>query len=149
VTPLIIWIIISVTALVIDIATSAFLFLWFTIGGIAAIIALIFGSNIAVQVITFIAVSAVSMALGYPLIRSTLKGTIKKTSTMEESYIGREITVDEDLVQTARAKIDGIYWTIKNIGEPVKKGDKVKITGLEGNKLVVKKEKLEKKEEEK
>jgi membrane protein implicated in regulation of membrane protease activity len=68
---------------------------------------------------------------------------------MEESYIGREITVDEDLVQTARAKIDGIYWTIKNIGEPVKKGDKVKITGLEGNKLVVKKEKLEKKEEEK
>jgi membrane protein implicated in regulation of membrane protease activity len=149
VTPLIIWIIISVTALVIDIATSAFLFLWFTVGGIAAIIALIFGSNIAVQVITFIAVSAVSMALGYPLIRSTLKGTIKKTSTMEESYIGREITVDEDLVQTARAKIDGIYWTIKNIGEPVKKGDKVKITGLEGNKLVVKKEKLEKKEEEK
>jgi membrane protein implicated in regulation of membrane protease activity len=149
VTPLIIWIIISVAALVIDIATSAFLFLWFTVGGIAAIIALIFGSNIAVQVITFIAVSAVSMALGYPLIRSTLKGTIKKTSTMEESYIGREITVDEDLVQTARAKIDGIYWTIKNIGEPVKKGDKVKITGLEGNKLVVKKEKLEKKEEEK
>jgi membrane protein implicated in regulation of membrane protease activity len=149
VTPLIIWIIISVAALVIDIATSAFLFLWFTVGGIAAIIALIFGSNIAVQVITFIAVSAVSMALGYPLIRRTLKGTIKKTSTMEESYIGREITVDEDLVQTARAKIDGIYWTIKNIGEPVKKGDKVKITGLEGNKLVVKKEKLEKKEEEK
>lgn len=148
-TPLIIWIIISVAALVIDIATSAFLFLWFTVGGIAAIIALIFGSNIAVQVITFIAVSAVSMALGYPLIRSTLKGTIKKTSTMEESYMGREITVDEDLVETARVKIDGIYWTIKNIGEPVKKGDKVKITGLDGNKLVVKKEKFEKKEEEK
>ena len=148
-TPLIIWIIISVAALVIDIATSAFLFMWFTVGGIAAIIALIFGSSIAVQVITFIAVSAVSMGAGYPLIKSTLKGTVKKTSTMEESYIGREITVDEDLVETARAKIDGIYWTIKNIGEPVKKGDKVKITGLEGNKLVVKKEKLEKKEEEK
>jgi membrane protein implicated in regulation of membrane protease activity len=149
VTLLIIWIIISVAALVIDIATSTFLFLWFTVGGIAAIMALIFGSNIAVQVITFIAVSAVSMALGYPLIKNMLRGTIKKTSTMEESYIGREITVDEDLIETARAKIDGIYWTIKNVGDPVKKGDKVKITGIEGNKLVVRKEKFEKKEEEK
>ena len=148
-TPLIIWIIISVAALVIDITTSAFLFMWFTVGGIAAIMALIFGANIAVQVITFIAVSAVSMALGYPLVKNTLKATVKKTPTMEESYIGRELTVDQDLVETARVKMDGVYWTIKNTGEPVKKGDKVKITGIEGNKLVVKKEKLEKKEEEK
>jgi membrane protein implicated in regulation of membrane protease activity len=149
VTPLIIWIVISVTALVIDIATSAFLFLWFTVGGIAAIIALIAGSTMTVQVIVFIAVSTVSMALGYPILKNTLRSTVKKTSTMEESYIGREITVDEDLMETAKVKIDGIYWTIKNIGEPVKKGDKVKITGIEGNKLAVRKEKLEKKEEEK
>jgi membrane protein implicated in regulation of membrane protease activity len=149
VVPLVIWIIISAAALVIDIATSAFLFMWFTVGGIAAIMALIFDANIAVQVIIFIAVSAVSMALGYPLVKKTLKTTVKKTPTMEESYIGRELTVDEDLVETARVKINGIYWTIKNIGEPVKKGDKVKITGLEGNKLVVMKEKTEKKEEEK
>ncbi len=148
-TPLIIWIIISVAALVIDIATSAFLFLWFTVGGIAAILALIFDASLAVQIIAFIAVSAVSMALGYPLMKKTLKNTVMKTSTMEESYIGREITVDEDVIETARAKIDGIYWTIKNIGEPVRKGDKIKITGIEGNKLVVKKEKLERKEEEK
>jgi membrane protein implicated in regulation of membrane protease activity len=149
VAPLIIWIIISVAALVIDIATSTFLFMWFTVGGIAAIIALIFGSTVTVQIMVFIAVSAVSMALGYPLVKKTLKVTVKKTPTMEESYIGRELAVDEDLVETARVKIDGIYWTIKNIGEPVKKGDKVKITGIEGNKLVVKKEKLDKKEEEK
>jgi membrane protein implicated in regulation of membrane protease activity len=149
VVPLVIWIIISVAALVIDIATSAFLFMWFTVGGIAAIMALIFDANIAVQVIIFIAVSAVSMALGYPLVKKTLKATVKKTPTMEESYIGRELTVDEDIVETARLKMDGVYWTIKNIGEPVKKGDKVKITGIEGNKLVVRKEKLEKKEEEK
>nr|WP_284703680.1 NfeD family protein [Clostridium swellfunianum] len=135
--------------MVIDIATSAFLFVWFTVGGIAAIIAQIVGANMATQTITFIAVSAVSMALGYPLVKRTLKNTVKKTSTMEESYIGRELIVDEDVIETAKVKIDGIYWTIKNIGEPIKKADKVRITGLDGNKLVVMKESFEKIEEEK
>jgi membrane protein implicated in regulation of membrane protease activity len=148
VTPLILWIIISIAALVIDIATSAFLFLWFTVGGIGAIIALMLGSTMAVQTIVFIAVSAVSMALGYPFMKKTLKGTVQKTSTMEESYIGRIITVDEDVIETAKAKIDGIYWTIKNVGEPIRKKDRIKIVGIEGNKLVVKKEIIIKLEEE-
>lgn len=141
--PLIFWIIVSVAALVIDIATSAFLFLWFTVGGIAAIIALIAQANIAIQIITFVAVSAVSMAIGYPMVKKTLKGTVAQTSTMEQSYIGRVITVDEDIVEKASVKIGGIYWTIKNVGVPVKKGDKVTVTGIEGNKLVVSKEKIE------
>lgn len=140
---LVLWIIISVAALVVDIATSAFLFLWFTVGGIAAIIAYILGFSMGVQVIVFIAVSAISMAIGYPLMRKSLKGTVSKTKTMEESYIGRELNVDEDVVEKAMLKLDGIYWTIKNIGEPVKKGDKVKVVGIEGNKLIVKKDILE------
>jgi membrane protein implicated in regulation of membrane protease activity len=140
---LILWIIISVAALIIDIATSAFLFLWFTVGGIAAIIAYILGFSLGVQIIVFIAVSAVSMAIGYPFMRKSLKGTVKKTETMEESYIGRELNVDEDVIEKAKVKIGGIYWTIKNMGEPIKKGDKVKIIGIEGNKLLVKKDILE------
>lgn len=133
------WIIISVVALVIDITTSAFLFVWFTVGGIGAIIALILGASGTLQIITFIAVTAVSMAIGYPLVRRTLKGTVSKTSTMEESYIGRRITVDEDIVEKASVKIDGIYWTVKNEGTPIKKGDRVKVTGIEGNKIIVRK----------
>lgn len=148
-TPLILWIIISVVALVVDIATSAFLFMWFTVGGIAAIIALIFGSSTAIQIIVFIAVSAISMAIGYPMIKKTLKSTVPRTNTMEESYIGREIIVDEDVVEKASVKVDGIYWTIKNIGEPVKKGDSVRVTSIDGNKLIVKKEKIESLEKEK
>lgn len=136
---LILWIVISVAALAIDIATSAFLFLWFTVGGIAAIIALILNGSFEVQLITFIAVSAVSMALGYPFVKRTLKGTVKKTATMEESYIGRKFTVDEDVIEKAKLKVDGIYWTIKNIGEPVKKGDTIVVIDIEGNKLAVKK----------
>jgi membrane protein implicated in regulation of membrane protease activity len=146
--PLILWVIISVVALVVDIATSAFVFLWFTVGGIAAIVVLTLGFSVPIQITTFIAVSAISMALGYPLMKKTLKSTVTKTSTMEEGYIGRKLTVDEDFVETAKVKIDGIYWTIKNVGEPVKKGDEVKITGIEGNKLIIKKENFQNVKEE-
>lgn len=136
---LFLWIIISVVALVIDIATSAFLFVWFTVGGIAAIVAIIFQASFTVQLITFIAVSAVSMAIGYPVARNALKSTVRKTVTMEEGYIGRELLINEDVMEKASIKIDGIYWTVKNSGKPIKKGDRVKIVGIEGNKIVVKK----------
>lgn len=136
---LILWIIISVMALLVDIITSAFLFVWFTVGGIAAIIALIFNYSFTVQLIVFIAFTAISMGIGYPIVRKSLRRTVAKTSTMEESYLNREIDVDEDFIEKAMVKIDGIYWTIKNSGEPIKKGDKVVIIGIEGNKLIVKK----------
>lgn len=136
---LILWIIVSVIALVVDIVTSAFLFLWFAVGGISAIIVLILNGNFAAQIVTFIAVSAVSMGIGYPFVKRTLKSTVKKTATMEEGYIGRKFTVDEDIIDKAEMKIDGIYWTIKNIGEPIKKGDTIIITSIEGNKLIIKK----------
>jgi len=143
VAPLILWVLISTVALVVDIATSAFIFIWFTVGGIAAIIAYILGFSMSVQIITFIAVSAISIFIGYPLMKKTLKGTVAKTVTMEEGYIGRIITADEDVIDKAKVKIGGIYWTIKNVGDPIKKGDNIKITGIEGNKLIVEKERIE------
>ncbi|MFL0246586.1 NfeD family protein [Candidatus Clostridium stratigraminis] len=141
---LILWIIISISALLIDIVTSAFLFLWFTIGGIAAIIALIFNYSFTVQLIVFIAISAISMGIGYPTVRKYLGKSVKKTSTMEEGYINRVIIADDDFVETAKVKVDGIYWTVKNYGEPIKKGDSVIISAIEGNKLIVKKQNLKK-----
>ncbi|QAT41126.1 NfeD family protein [Clostridium sp. JN-9] len=136
---LILWIIIGAVALVADLITSVFLFVWFTIGSIAAIIAMSLGYSTTVQVITFVSVSAVFMAVGYPLIKETIKKTVKKTPTMEQSYIGRKVTVDEEVMEKAIIKINGIYWTVKNIGEPVKKGDSVEICDIEGNKLLIKK----------
>lgn len=145
--PLVLWIIISVMALLVDIATGAFLFVWFTIGGIASIIVLIFNQSFTAQLIVFVAFSGISMGIGYPIIRKSLGRTVAKTSTMEEGYLNREINVDEDFIEIARVKIDGIYWTVKNSGEPVKKGDKVVIIGIEGNKLIVKKQNLKKENE--
>lgn len=133
------WLIVGVITLAADIITSLFLFVWFTVGAITAIIASMLGYNFMVQVIVFVAVSIIFAAVGFPLLRNTIRRTVAKTPTTEQGYIGREFIIDEDVIDKATVKIDGIYWTVRNEGEPVRQGDKVVISGIEGNKLVIKK----------
>lgn len=132
------WVAIGVGGVAIDLVTSSLLFVWFTVGSLASLIALILNYSFTVQIITFIAVSALFMAIGYPLAKETLNKSVPKTPTMEEGYIGREITAEEDINDTALIKIDGIYWTVRVEGDSIRQGDKIKIIGIEGNKLVIK-----------
>jgi membrane protein implicated in regulation of membrane protease activity len=129
------WIIVAAAAVAVDLITSAFLFVWFAVGSIAAIIALILNYSFTIQIMVFIGVSAVSMLIGYPMIKKTIKNTVQKTKTMEEGYIGRVITISEDVSGSGHI-IDGIYWLAKT-ADSLKKGEKAKITGIEGNKIVI------------
>jgi len=133
------WVVIAAIAIAIDLITSAFLFVWFAVGSIAAIVARMFHFSFTIQLIVFVTVSFVFMLIGYPMVKDTIKKTVKRTKTMEENYIGRVIIVDEEVIEKAHIKIDGIYWTVKKVGEPIKKGDKVKVTGIEGNKMLIEK----------
>ena len=135
--PMIFWVAVALGALAIDIATSSFMFIWFAIGAIAAVIAVMFNAPVVVQAIIFIAVSSVFMAVGYPIVKKTIKKTVNKTLTMEEAYIGREFTITKDVDVKANIKFEGIYWTVKNVGKPLKEGDLVQIIGIEGNKLLI------------
>lgn len=135
---LVMWILIGISTLIMDLVTSSFMFIWFTIGSIASIISWTLGFTPIVQIITFISVSALFMAVGYPLVKKTIKATVKRTPTMEEGYIGREFILEKDVMDKTEIKFDGIYWTVMNTGMPLKKGQKVKVTGIEGNKLLIK-----------
>ena len=41
-------------------------------------------------------------------------------------------------VEKSEIKVSGIYWTAINKGPKINKGDKFIITGIEGNKLIIK-----------
>lgn len=135
-----IWIIICIVNAIIDIATSSFLFIWFTFGGLSALIANNMGYSPSVQVGTFVLVSILFIIIGYPLVKQTIKKNIKKVSTQEEKYIGKVLKIEKDIEDKILFKIDGIYWTLKNSSkENIKSGTNVKIIGIEGNKLLIKK----------
>lgn len=136
---LILWISIAVIALVIDIITSSFLFVWFTIGAIAAIVGQILNFSFIAQIIIFMAATIVSMIGGYPIVKKKIKNTVKYTPLREETYIGKELTVDENMINSNSVKVDGVYWKMRNAGDEIKYGDKVKIVSVEGNKILIKK----------
>lgn len=136
---LIIWIIISASALFLDIITSAFLFVWFAFGGVAAIVAYSLGYPVPIQVIVFAIVSVILLSIGYPIIRKIIKKTTVKTPTMEQNYIGTKFIAEKDIKDKTEMKIGGIYWTVINIGDLIKEGDSVRIEGIEGNKFIIKK----------
>ena len=136
----IIWIIIAAVAIIIDIATSNFLFAWFTIGAIAAMIADLFGISFGVQVIILLVINLITVSLGYPWAKKKFNKSVKRTPLMEETYIGRVMKAEEDIIEKAKVKVDGIYWTVLNKGEEIKTGENFKIIGIEGIKLIIKKE---------
>lgn len=136
----ILWIIIAAVAILIDIATSSFLFVWFTVGAIAAMIAEMLGVSFGVQVIIFLVVNLITVSLGYPWAKKKFKTSVKRTPLMEETYIGRVMKAEENIGQRAKVKVDGIYWTVQNSGEEIKAGDNFKIIGIEGIKLIIEKE---------
>jgi Membrane protein implicated in regulation of membrane protease activity len=136
---LILWIIVGIVALGVDIATSAFIFVWFTIGAIAAGIAQMLHYSFIVQLIIFIIVSGVCTAVGYPIAKKTIKKSVKPTPTREKTYIGKLIVVDDEIIEKASIKLDGVYWSVIKEGDILKKGDKAEITGIEGNKIIIKK----------
>lgn len=135
-----IWIAVCIIAAVVDILTSGFLFVWFSIGAGAAIAVYFLGGSVITQALVFIIVSLICLAIGYPLAKKFIKKSVKRLPLMEEKYIGKEMIAEENLNDTSKAKVGGIYWTIKNVGHPILKGDKFIVTGIEGNKLLVRKE---------
>lgn len=134
---LIFWIVLSIAAIVIDMLTSAFLFVWFAIGGVSAIIANILGYEMFTQIVLFGVVSLITIAIGYPWSKRTFKDSIKRTPLMEETYIGKEFIATEDIYEYTRFKVEGIYWTGYNKGNRISKGSKFKVIGIDGNKLLI------------
>lgn len=139
-TATIFWIILGIVVFVLDIATSSFLFIWFSVGALAAMVASLLGASIGVQIIIFLAVSIVTISIGYPWARKKFKSSVTHTPLMEETYIGKILKAEDDIEERGKAKLGGVYWAVINKGETIKKGESFKVVRFEGNKLIIEKE---------
>ncbi|WP_156559291.1 NfeD family protein [Clostridium paraputrificum] len=134
---IILWLVIGVGVILLDIGTSLFLFVWFAIGSVVAIIAALVGLSFAWQLILFGISSIIAISIGYPWSRKKFKNTVNRTKLMEEEYIGKTFIASEDIDDRYRFKVSGVYWTGENKGEKILKGQKFQVVGIEGNKLVI------------
>lgn len=132
------WVIIAVVAIAVDLFTSSFIIMWFALGAFMAILLSLFEASFAWQVVVFLVAGIVTVCIGYPWAKKKFKAGENKVPTMEQTYIGKVMTAEEDILEISKIKVSGIYWTAYNKGQMIKKGDKFIITGIEGNKLIIK-----------
>ena len=133
------WLIIAIVVFGIDILTSNFCFMLFSIGAIVAAICGALGVPFIMQVVIFAIISIISLMIGYPWLKKIYKGMQKNIPLMEETYIGKIMESEKEIVNKAQVKVNGEYWTVINEGDVIHVGDKFIITGIQGIKLKIEK----------
>lgn len=134
-----IWIIFAVFMLICEALTTQLVSIWFVIGGVAAAITCIFTDSILIQSIVFILVSLICLIATRPFVKKF--NAKKKEPTNSDRLIGRVGIVTMDIVNLkgqGQVNVDGKIWSAKSVDDrEIKKGANVRITSIEGVKLIV------------
>ncbi len=139
------WLVLFVVLLVIEIFTMGLTTIWFAGGSILAFILAYVGFGLPVQIIVFLLASIILLVLTRPLAVKFFNKERQKTNA--ESLIGQKAIVLEaidTLHGTGRAEVNGMEWSAKTdeAGEIIEAGTVVVIEGIQGVKLIVKKEEV-------
>lgn len=135
----IIWLVLMVMFLLAEASTVTLVSLWFAAGSLAALVISILGGALWLQVLIFLAVSGLLLALLRPLVRKYV--TPKLTATNVDSVIGSTGLVTasiDNVAATGQVKLGAMVWTARSTsGAPIPEGTLVKVDRVEGVKVFV------------
>ena len=131
------WSVLAVGFLVLEGCTVAMVSLWFAIGAAAALVFSLLGAALWLQLLAFLAVSGVLLALLRPMMRKY----VKSTKTNVDSVPGTEGLVTEDIDNVAyqgQVKLGAMTWTARSTsGASIRAGTRVRVDRVEGVKVFV------------
>ncbi|WP_405358220.1 NfeD family protein [Ruminococcus sp.] len=135
----IIWLVIAVVMGVTEACTVQLVSVWFAIGSAAACITSLFTDQIYIQVIVFVVVTAIALAVTRPLVKKLKRK--RPEATNADRYIGKSAVVVEAIDNDhakGLVKVDNEKWTARSAdGQLIEPGDRVVVTAIEGVKLIV------------
>ena len=135
-----VWIVIAVVLGIIEAATVSLVSVWFAIGALAAIIPAFFDAPIWMQILVFLAVSAISFAFTRRFFKDVIK--VKKQPTNADGLICQDgiVTAEiNNLEGSGKVYISGLTWSAKSFdGETIPEGAVVTAEKIEGVTLIVK-----------
>ena len=128
-----------VVLLITEASTVTLVSLWFAGGALAALLMSLLGAAVWIQVLAFLAVSAVLLTALRPIAKKHF--TPKLTATNVDSVIGSTglVTAAIDNVSAAgQVKLGAMVWTARATdGAPIPEGTLVKVDKIEGVKAFV------------
>ena len=138
--PAMFWLGLVIVLLVIEIATMGLTTIWFAGGALVATIASLFGAPLALQVILFLAASALLLYFTRPIaVKYFNKDRVR---TNAESLVGRQaivISEIDNLQGIGQVNVGGMEWSARTRVDGVKLpvGTVTTILAINGVKLIV------------
>lgn len=135
-----VWLGVTVLAAIVEAVVPSLVSIWFVPGGIAALAVSLFGGELWLQIVAFLAVSCAALLLTRPLARKFQKRD--RASTNADMVLGQTALVTEEIdnvLGTGRATVLGNSWSARSVASDGKipKGASVKVERIEGVKLMV------------
>ncbi len=137
---LIVWVVLAVILVIVEVASSGILAIWFAIGSAAsAIVAWLYPGSYVTQLLTFIIVSTILTFFGSKAFNN--KVNVRPSSQPVYSVLGKEAIVTKEidnLKGTGQISINGDVWSAKsNNNQNIEENTKVRILEIDGVKAVV------------
>lgn len=139
----VVWLVIAGLLAIIEAFTLGLTTIWFAGGAVAASISAMFGAGTVVQVIVFLIVSIILLAVTRPVVKRKLNSRTQKTNA--DALIGQEGVVEEDILPhtSGQVRADGKMWTAACRDHAIKKGTVVIIKSIRGVTLNVEEKRQE------
>lgn len=136
------WLLLAAIFIVVEIISLGLTTIWFAGGAFIAALAGLAGAGLVVQIILFIVVSVVLLAVTRPIAKRYLDSKTERTNA--EALIGQNAMVLDEVnnrLETGRAKINGMEWTARSKDDSVTipAGATARIVEIQGVKLILEK----------
>ena len=133
------WFILLILFVVVEAVTVNMVSAWFAAGSLAAMLVALAGGKMWLQILLFLVVSGVALALLRPLAKKYFTPRITRTNV--DAMAGKIclcITAIDNLAGVGQVRIGDVEWTARSTsGEPIPAGEQVKIDRVEGVKVYV------------
>ena len=137
--PSAIWLIVLVVLVTGEAITVGLTFIWFAVGALGGLVVAVLGGPIWLQVVVFLALSAVTLVLVRPAAAKLLTPGISPTNA--DRVIGQIALVTEqidNIAETGQVKLFGQVWSARSeTGEIISAQNRVRILRSEGVKVFV------------
>lgn len=135
----IIWLVLMIVFLIAETTTVSLVSLWFALGALGAMLISLLNWPLWVQILVFIAISGILLALLRPMIKKYMTPKIVRTNV--DSVVGSTGMVTEAIDNVAakgQVKLGHMFWTARSTsGQTIAEGTLIRVDRIEGVKVFV------------
>ncbi len=137
----VVWLIAMIVLLAVEAVVPGLISIWFALGALAALISALLHAPLWLQIVWFLAVSIIALALTRPLAKKYINSRAQPTNA--DMLIGKECIVKESIDNisgTGSVSVSGKVWTARTESDEMKaqEGSRAVVVRIEGVKLIVK-----------